>query len=190
MAASIALGCGGKGLLCGPRARRSRHRFVPGRLFIITAQIGHRQPSRITSSRQLGWGVRFGKSRLRWTPRTSPFEPEPTKPVSPTILDADQQAPPYLERLGGRLSVRQVRWGEKQNAEKLFPNYFSGFGVRRGNCFVSIGSGPPRSAGASGGNLGFDDPSAHLRLRSATSRRRSISPSHHEPRHFWRPTAA
>jgi hypothetical protein len=44
---------------------------------------------------------------------------------------------------------------EKQNARKLFANYFFGFDVRRGDCFINFGSRPSRSGAASGGNLGL-----------------------------------
>jgi hypothetical protein len=137
-------------------------------------------------------GPRFALDDLAAIPPgISPSDPKPTKPVPPPSLMQINKLRPNLKTLGGGvLSARQQGGERRQNARKLFATYVFGFGVRRGDCFVSVGSGPPRSAGASGGNLGFDDRSAHLRLRSATSRRRSISPSHHEPRHFWRPTAA
>ncbi len=72
---------------------------------------------------------------------TPVFDPKPTKPVFPTIIDADQQiAPEPKDSRRNGLSARQARLGEKQNARKLFANCFFGFGVRRGDCFVRFGS--------------------------------------------------
>src|ERR1700756_5369994 len=99
--------------------------------------------------------------------------------------------PPHQKSLRGQCSFSETgKAGEQQNARKLLANYLFGFGVRRGDGFVSFGSGPPRSAGGSGGNLGLDDASSHVGLRRATSRRRPVSSSCYEPWYFWRSTAA
>jgi hypothetical protein len=86
------------------------------------------------------------------------LDPKPTKPVSPTIIDAYQQTVPNPKTLGAAEFVPWSRWGGSKNAPILFANDFFGFAVRRGDCFVSFGSmskGPPiRKSSMAKSNLG------------------------------------
>ena len=68
------------------------------------------------------------------------MDPKPTKPVSPTIIDAYQRTVPQPKdaRSSGIRSVEQV--GGKQKCTDTFCYDFFDFAVRRGDCFVSFGS--------------------------------------------------